>query len=209
MKRNILMTLAAVVVCGLAMTLFTQCNKDKEKNPEVKMMYYVSVSPDVLNVADVEINYLDATGAKQKEILTDTTWRKPLTTNTLPLTEGAWAKLTPKASIADGNYQLRIHTVAAYDIKLTDGTNTHDGWQNANYSTITTAQNADEVSAWCAQSPTVAITIDKEGVSDLTHVDFGGNGSNSVGTDNTFCRLIAWLFGYNVEEYCPGSVTSK
>ncbi|MBR6878054.1 MAG: hypothetical protein IKM95_01555 [Bacteroidales bacterium] len=207
MKRNILLTLAAVVVCGLAVTLFTQCKKEN-KNPEVKMMYYVSVSPDVLNVADVEINYLDATGAKQKEILTDTTWRKPLTTNTLPLTEGAWAKLTPKASIADGNYQLRIHTVAAYDIKLTDGTNTHDGWQNANYSTITTAQNADEVSAWCAQSPTVAITIDKEGVSDLTHVDFGGN-SEYGDNDNTWCRFLAWLFGFNEDEYCSNRDTSK
>ena len=31
MKKSILMTLAAVVVCGLAVTLFTQCNKDKEK----------------------------------------------------------------------------------------------------------------------------------------------------------------------------------
>ena len=205
MKRNILLTLAAVVVCGLAVTLFTQCNKDKEKNPEVKMMYYVSVSPDVLSVADVEINYLDVTGAKQKEVLIDTTWRKPLTTNTLPLTEGIWAKLTPKASFVEGNYQLRIHTVAAYDIKLTDGTNTHDGWQNANYSTITTAQNADEAAAWCAQSPTVAITIDKEGVSDLTHVDFGGNG-DTTNSDNTLCRFIAWLFGYDVAEYCPGSV---
>ena len=53
------MTLAAVVVCGLAVTLFTQCNKDKNKKPEVTMAYCVSVSPDVLNVADVEINYLD------------------------------------------------------------------------------------------------------------------------------------------------------
>ena len=193
------MTLAAVVVCGLALTLFTQCNKDKNKNPEVEMMYYVSVSPDVLSVADVEINYLDATGAQQKEILTDTAWKKPLMANTLPLTEGVWAKLTPKASIADGNYQLSIHAVAAYGIKLTDGTNTHDGWQNANYSIITTAQNADEVAAWCAQSPTVAITIDEEGVSDLNHVDFGGNG-DSTNSYNAFCKFIAWLFGIDPEE---------
>jgi hypothetical protein len=66
------MTLVAVVLCGLTVTQFTQCKKEN-KNPEVKMMYYVSVSPDVLNVADVEINYLDAAGVKQKEILTDTT----------------------------------------------------------------------------------------------------------------------------------------
>lgn len=197
MKRNVLMTLAAIVVCGLAVTLFTQCNKDK--NPEVTMMYYVSVSPDVLSVANVEINYLNATGAQQKEILTDTAWKKPLETNTLPLTEGVWAKLTPKASIADGNYQLSIHAVAAYGIKLTDGTNTHDGWQNANYSTITTARNADEVAVWCAQSPTVAITIDKEGVSDLTHVDFGGNG-DSTNSYNGFCKFIAWLFGFDPED---------
>lgn len=190
MKRNVLMTLAAIVVCGLAVTLFTQCNKDKEKNPEVKMMYYVSVSPDVLSVADVEINYLDASGAQQKEILTDSTWHKPLEANTLPITEGIWAKLTPKASIADGNYQLRIQTAAAFTADLTDGTNTYEGWTNANYEIITTAQNADEVAAWCTQSPTVARTINKEGVSDPTHVDFGGNDD----LDNTNAALACWFF---------------
>ncbi len=176
MKRNILLTLAAVVVCGLAVTLFTQCNKDKNKNPEVKMAYYVSVSPDVLSVADVEINYLDANGAKQKEILTDSVWRKPITTNTLPLTEGVWAKLTPKTNIEEGNYQLRIQTVAAIAAILSDGTKVYDTWTNNNSDVITTAQNADEVAAWCVQSPTIAFTINKEGVSDQAHVDFGGNG---------------------------------
>ena len=143
MKRNILMTLAAIVVCGLAVTLFTQCNKDKEKNPEVKMMYYVSVSPDVLNVADVEINYLDANGAQQKEVVTDTAWQKQITANTLPLTEGVWAKLTPKASIADGNSQLSIQTAAAYTADLPDGTKTYEGWDNTNNDIITAAQNTD------------------------------------------------------------------
>ena len=195
MKKSILMTLAAVLICGLAVTLFTQCNKNK--NPEVTRAYYVSVSPDVLNVADVEINYLDATGAQQKEVLTDSTWRKPITTNTLPLTEGVWAKLTPKASIADGNYQLRIQTVAAVAAILSDGTKVYDGWTNNNNEVITTAQNADEVAAWCAQSPTIALTINKEGVSDQAHMDFGGNLDFDPENINkwsciSFCDWFGW-----------------
>jgi hypothetical protein len=201
MKKSIFMTLAAVVVCSLALTLFTQCNKDKEKNPEVKMMYYVSVSPDVLSVADVEINYLDATGAQQKEILTDSAWRKTTTANTLPLTEGVWAKLTPKTSIAEGNFSLRIHTVAAYDAMLVNGSKAYEGWENTN-NTFTTAQNYDEVAAWCTQSPTVAIVIDKEGNSEKTRVDFGGNGDEMEDLDRAFCEFICWIFGGDPDENC-------
>lgn len=203
MKRNILMTLAAVVFCGLAVTLFTQCNKDKEKNPEVKMMYYVSFSSDVLNVADVEINYLDANGAQQKEVVTDTAWQKQITANTLPLTEGVWAKLTPKASIADGNYQLSIQTAAAYTADLPDGTKTYEGWDNTNNDIITAAQNTDEVAAWCAQSPTIAIIINKEGVSNQTHVDFGGNYNPDDPYDVLGCWLWWTVIGWDwVREYC-------
>ena len=192
MKKSIFMTLATVVICGLALTLFTQCNKDKEKNPEVTMAYYVSVSPDVLNVADVEINYLDATGAKQKEVLTDSVWRKPITTNTLPLTEGVWAKLTPKTNIAEGNYQLRIQTVAAFAAILSDGTKVHEAWTNQDYDISTTAQNADEVAAWCAQSPTIAQSINKEGVAENAQVDFGGNWFG-YDTPNWFQDLTCWF----------------
>ena len=200
MKRNVLMTLAAIVVCGLLVTLFTQCKKDK-KNPEVKMMYYVSVSEDVLNVADVEINYLDATGAQQKEIMTDTAWKKPFTANTLPLTEGVWAKLTPKTNIAEGNYQLSLRTVAAYNAILSDGTNAHDGWENID--NIIIAQNEEEVTAWCAQSPAVAITIDKEGNSEITQIDFGGNYDYDLEHyQDSGCVFFCWIFGLDPEGYC-------
>lgn len=134
MKRNILFVLAAFLVCGLAVTLLTQCKKDKSTNdvivkrPEVTMRYYVEVSPDVLNVADIEINYIDAAGAKQKEIMTSTVWNKLLTANSLPLTEGVWAKLTPKASIAEGDYQLQIKTAASYMAELADGTEAYEAW---------------------------------------------------------------------------------
>lgn len=200
MKRNILLTLAAVVVCGLAVTLFTQCNKDKNKKPEVNLRYLVSISPDVLSVADVEINYLDATGAKQKEVMTDSVWKKQMTANNLPLTEGVWAKLTPKASIADGNYQLRILTVSAFGADLPDGTKAYDGWANDNYEVITTAQNADEVAAWCAQSPTVAFTINEKAVTTTTQVDFGGN--DIVHEFVTKWECFWFCTAFNWEDWC-------
>lgn len=105
------------------------------------------------------------------------------------------------ASIADDNYQLRIQTVAGFAATLPDGTEAFEGWANTNSDIITTAQNAEEVAAWCAQSPTVAITIDKEGVSDPTHVDFGGNDDSDIDY-HSICVFIAELFGYDPIIYC-------
>ncbi len=196
MKRNILWTLAAVLFCGLAVTLLTQCKK--EKKPDVKTMYYVSVSPDVLSVSDVEINYLDENGAKKKEILTDTSWRKPMTTKTLPFTGGVWAKITPKSSIPEGNYQLSIRTVAGYNATLPNGSNAHDALGN---DIVTTAQNAEQVAAWCTQSPTAAITIGEDGLAQPATVDFGGNDDVNI----IFwyeCSFVCWLFDLDPDEIC-------
>ena len=203
MKRNVLFVLAAIVVCGLTMTLFTQCNKDKpeENNPEVKMMYMVSVSPDVLTVADIEVNYVDASGAKQKEIMTDTVWKKPFTANTLPLTEGIWAKLTPKTILAEGTYQLGIQTAASYRATLPDGSQIDEAYGNDYESTVTTAQSTEEVAAWCAKSPTVAFIIDKEGVAKSTTIDFGGNGQTGNG-GLLLCEIFCWMWDLDPAEYC-------
>lgn len=203
MKRNILFVLAAVLVCGLSVTLLTQCKKNKTDvvtNPEVTIRYYVAVSPDVLNVANVEINYLDATGAKQKEILTSTEWNKPITANTLPLTEGVWAKITPKASIADGEYLLKVQTAASYMAKLANGTETHEAWGN-DFDEVIPAENADEVAAWCAKSPTVAITLNEAGNAQLTTVDFGGN-AGSDGGGVLLCELFCWIWDLDPAVYC-------
>ena len=106
MKKNLLMMLtcgrAAILTCGLTVTLLSACSSDNDKTEtpqeqaDVQMMYAVEVTDDVLKVASVEVNYVDQTGAKQKEVMTSTTWKKTLNAKTLPLTEGLWAKLTPK-----------------------------------------------------------------------------------------------------------------
>ena len=83
MKKNILWMLTglvAIFICGLTVTTLSACSSDDddktEGKTEVTMMYVVKVSDDVLKVADVEVNYIDQTGAKKKEKLGTTEWKK-------------------------------------------------------------------------------------------------------------------------------------
>ena len=170
--------LAAIMFCGFTVTVLSACSSDNETPQEqtVTMYYGVQVSDDVLKVADVEVNYVDQTGAMRKEVMTSKEWKKTLETKTLPLTEGLWAKITPKSAVVSGNYQLKLNVAAAYQAKLTNGKSVFDGYGIDPEAAPTTAQTAEEVAAWCAQSPTLAFTVSKEGYPKETEVDFGGNG---------------------------------
>ena len=123
--------LAAILFCGFTAVMLSACSSDDDNKTEtpqeqtVKMFYVVEVSDDVLKVADVEVNYVDQTGAKQKEVMTSKKWIKALDTNTLPLTEGLWAKITPKSAVASGNYQLKVITAAGYQAQLANGKSMH------------------------------------------------------------------------------------
>ena len=73
MRKNLLWMIAAILVCGLTVTMWSACSSsdddnktEPEQETEVLMMYVVEVSADVLKVADVEVNYMDQTGAKKK-----------------------------------------------------------------------------------------------------------------------------------------------
>ena len=206
MKKNMLWMIAAILVCGLTVTMWSACSSDDDKTeakPEVTMMYYLKVSDDVLKVADVEVNYVDQTGAKKKEVLTSAEWRKSFNTNALPLTEGIWAKITPKASIAAGNYQLKNTTAAGYQAKLATGKTIADGYGNNPDAAPTAAQTADEVAAWCAKSGTVAFTVSETGYAKQTKVDFGGNMPDDIDREyyRNICKWLRWLMGLD-ESYC-------
>ena len=206
MNKNLLTMLSAIMICGFTVTVLSACssdNDDKTETPQeqaVKMFYVVEVSDDVLKVADVEVNYVDQTGAKQKEVMTSKKWIKALDTKTLPLTEGLWAKISPKSAVASGNYQLKVITVAGYEAKLADGKSVFDGYGSDPEAAPTAAQTAAEVAAWCAKSPAVAFTVSKEGYAKKTSVDFGGNGGGSDGPDNGLgsylCAKIMEFLGY-------------
>jgi len=208
MKKNLLTMLAAILFCGLAVTAMSACSSDNDNKTEtpqeqtVKMFYVVEVSDDVLKVANVEVNYVDQTGAKQKEVMTSKEWTKALDTKTLPLTEGLWAKLTPKSAVASGNYQLKVTTAAGYQAKLTNGKSVFDGYGSDPDAAPTAAQTAAEVAAWCAKSPTVGFTVSKEGYAKQTKVDFGGNDGDDAdnGLARAICRWFLSMLGDNPDD---------
>ena len=213
MKKNLLTMLAAIMFCGFTVTVLSACSSDNDNDaPQeqtVTMYYSVKVSDDVLKVADVEVNYVDQTGAKKKEVMISKEWKKTLDTKTLPLTEGVWAKITPKSSVVSGNYQLKLNVAAAYQAKLANGKTVYDGYAIDPEAAPTTAQTADEVAAWCAQSPTLAFTVSEEGYTKDTEVDFGGNGWKINGKDaeNMFfltaheiaCLTFYWYFDIEID----------
>ena len=200
--------LTAIMICGLTVTMLSACSSDDDNKTEppqeqaVKMFYVVEVSDDVLKVADVEVNYVDQTGAKQKEVMTSKKWIKALDTKTLPLTEGLWARITPKSTVASGDYQLKVITVAGYQAQLANGKSIFDGYGSDPEAAPTAAQTAEEVAAWCAKSPTVGFTVSQEGYAKQTSVDFGGNDSddpdNGLATD--ICRWFLSMIGYNPDD---------
>ena len=210
MRKNILLMMAAILTCGLAVTGLSACSSsdddktEPEQETEVLMMYVVEVSADVLKVADVEVNYMDQTGAKKKAVMTSTKWQMAQNTKTLPLTEGLWAKITPKSAVASGDYQLKVTTAAGYEAKLANGKSIFDGYGSDPDAAPTAAQTADEVAAWCAKSGTVAFTVSQEGYAKETSVDFGGNddGKPDNGFGTWLCQKFMDIFGYDPEKYC-------
>lgn len=208
MRKNILLMMAAILTCGLTVTAISACSSDNDdktetpQEPEVQLFYVVEVSDDVLNVADVEVNYVDEKGAKQKEVMTSKKWIKALDTKTLPLTEGLWARITPKSGVASANYQLKVITVAGYEVKWADGKSIFDGYGSDPDAAPTAAQTAEEVAVWCAKSPTVAFTVSKEGYAKQTKVDFGGNDDDNPdnGLATWLCEKFFALLGYPLSE---------
>ena len=186
MRKNLLTMLAAILTCGLTVTALSACSSDDDNNAEapqeqadVQMTYAVEVTDDVLKVANVEVNYIDQTGAKQKEVMTSTTWKKTLNAKALPLTEGIWAKLTPKGTVEpDSSYFVRVTTFATYEAKLANGQTTSGGFGTDPTASLSLVQTPEHVAAWCATSPTVGFAVDKNGNATKTSVDFGGNSDN-------------------------------
>lgn len=209
MRKNFLWMIATTLTCTLAAGSLIACSGDSgddggvkpepqpEAKTEVTMMYYLKVSSDVLQVADVEVNYVDQTGAKKKEALTSAEWKKTFSANALPLTEGLWAKITPKASIAEGSYQLNLTTAAGYEAKLPTGKTIADAFGSSANTTPSTAKTADNVATWCAQSTAIAFTVGAEGYAKTATVDFGGNSHIDTSSLLPECFTLSSIFNFS------------
>lgn len=209
MRKKFLWMIATTLTCALAAGSLIACSGDSgddggvkpepqpEAKTEVTMMYYLKVSSDVLQVADVEVNYVDQTGAKKKEALTSAEWKKTFSANALPLTEGLWAKITPKASIAEGSYQLNLTTAAGYEAKLPTGKTIADAFGSSANTTPSTAKTADNVATWCAQSTAIAFTVGAEGYAKTATVDFGGNSHIDTSSLLPECFTLSSIFNFS------------
>ena len=182
MKKNLLWMLAAIFVCALTAVTLSACSSDDDKNDkadatvEKEIMYAVQISDDVLKVANVEVNYVDQTGAKKKEALSSTQWKKSQKlNNTSPFAQGIWVKITPKTNVASGTYQLKVTTGVACKATLANGNTIMDFSGNDPEEAPVTAQTAEEIADWCSKSPTGGLPVDPSGYCKQQHVDFGGN----------------------------------
>ena len=207
MKKNILWMLAAILICGLTVTTMSACSSDDDKNDkadatvEKEIMYAVQISDDVLKVANVEVNYVDQTGAKKKEALSSAQWTKSQKlNNTSPLAQGIWVKITPKTNVASGNYQLKVTTAVACKATLANGKSIMDFSGNDPEAAPVTAQTAEEIADWCSKSPTGGLLVDPSGYCKQQHVDFGGNlyeMPEDVAAVCGLCELISWLWVFD------------
>ena len=180
MRKNILWMLAAILTCGLTVTTMTACSSsDDDKTdgqPQKEILYVVKISDDVLKVANVEVNYVDQTGAKKKESMTSTMWTKNYKlSNATSLNQGIWAKITPKTNIQEGTYLLKVISGVACKTTSADGKISMGTANNNPDEPATAAKTADEIAAWCAKSPTSGLLVDPSGSCKQQHVDFGGN----------------------------------
>ena len=210
MKKNILWMLtglAAILICGLTVTTLSACSSDDDKNDkadatvEKEVMYAVQISDDVLKVANVEVNYVDQTGAKKKEALSSAQWTKSQKlNNTSPLAQGIWVKITPKTNVASGTYQLKVTTGVACKATLANGNTIMDFSGNDPQKAPVTAQTAEEIADWCSKSPTGGLLVDPSGYCKQQHVDFGGNNDDmpeNVAALCGLCELISWLWVFD------------
>ena len=214
MKKNILWMLAAILICGLTVTTLSACSIDDDKNDkadatvEKEIMYAVQISDDVLKVANVEVNYVDQTGAKKKEALSSAQWTKSQKlNNTSPLAQGIWVKITPKTNVVSGTYQLKVTTGVACKATLANGNSIMDFSGNDPEEAPVTAQTAEEIADWCSKSPTGGLLVDPSGYCKQQHVDFGGNFDDmpeNVAAVCGLCELFSWLWVFDdlPEEFC-------
>ena len=103
MKTNNLFLKALAVMCAITMSImFTACGGDDDDNPnnentpvEVVMLYSLSSNEEMRNLLDITIEYYDADGNVQTEMMTEDVWSREIRTK-LPATLGTHV-----------NYQLK------------------------------------------------------------------------------------------------------
>lgn len=199
MKKSLLGMLAFVFFCGIAAVIMACGDDDKdEKKDSMEALCHVTVSEDVLKVADITVHYLDAKGNEATERMNSTEWKKRWKTTTLPARLGVWAQLTPKllnGSALQENYQLKAVATAGYLFHAAKGGDWVNGWTSVAdpYASPEKVSGAAVVS-WCSKSTAVGCEVDAKGMGKAKATDFGGNDGDPE-KYNSFCIWFVSIFG--------------
>ena len=177
--------LPLLLLCA-ALPLLSCRKTELPKVESMDILYVVEVSQDVLQVADVQIHYLDAAGKVQTEPLTRTAWKKRLPSPTYRSLTAVWAKMTPKANLNQRSYSLAVNPAAGLLAHLDDGSSHVDGYGLMDEEIIV---SRDSVAHWCSISPTLALMIGDTGYARIGGYDFGGNNKERT----QFYRMVKWL----------------
>ena len=205
MKKSLFGLLASVLFVGTVALSVTSCidGKDDGKKDTMEALCHVSVSEDVLKVADITVHYLDSNGQEATERMTTTEWKKTWTTTTLPAKVGVWAQMTPKLVLGEtkDTYQLKSVTSVGYLFHSAKGKDWGDGWTSIDPNTAPENVAAANVQSWCSKGATVGCEIDAKGMGQPAKVDFGGNdeGEGDLPPYSEFCVWVLSLFGLGPE----------
>ena len=170
----------------LALPFLSGCEKFTLPTVEsMDILYVVEVSQDVLQVADIELHYLDAEGKVQTEAMTRTTWKKRLPSSYRNLI-AVWPKLNPKPTLSRPSYTLSVNPAAGVYATLSDGTQQLDGY---GFMDDEMTLSRDSVALWCSISPTMALSIGEYGFAQRGGYEFGGNNKKNT----QIFRMVKWL----------------
>jgi len=178
------------------------CNKGDKQN-SMDSFCYVTVSEDVLKVADVTIHYINENGQEATELMTTTVWKKRWIANTFPATLGVWAQMSPKLVMGEAKdtYQLKVVASTGYLFHSANGKDWGDGWANDDPNAAPDNVAAADVQNWCSKGATVGCEVDAKGMGKPAKVDFGGNDDNPWEEPQYpgFCEWVFSLFGLGPE----------
>lgn len=102
MKKLKYLLISFVAIISAA--AFISCSSDdEEKETEVKersqFQYTFTINSDILEIADVTINYIDTDNEEHSEAMTSTTWTKTLTADKFDVAAGAVITIKKKSDI--------------------------------------------------------------------------------------------------------------
>lgn len=169
-----LMLLVAMVLCGgLAACSDDEGGEEEEVKTTGQFDFSFSLGSDLLELADVEVVFIDAAGNKTTEQVTVFPWEKTVTFDEAPATAGYQVNITPKTGVEldKDSYQIS-ETYRNYFYTLQDGNTLSMRTLIDNSSTLTVPKENVALMLERMSSEVYAYQVDANFACTETELDF-------------------------------------